>query len=271
MRWLAVVPAVLAAVVAMRASAAPPAVAFVASSYGKIVLLTSRGDAVRSFGPGESPAFSADGRRIAFVRDGDVWTIGVDGRGLERVTRTAAREESPDWSPDGRLVWSDGHRLYVDGRPLTSPPKAWQEDRAPAWSPDGRWIAFSSTRPGAFNAELYLVRPDARGLRRLTFTKGSDGVLGDDSMPTWRADSRGLVFVSNRDGNWELYRLDLATRAQTRLTETPQDEALPRLSADGRYAFVVVLPGGRARISKANAELRGRTAMQAGSAVDWAP
>jgi TolB protein len=187
-------------------------------------------------------------------------------------------EEQPDWSPDGTtIVYSAGGSLWTvrpGAKPkrLTRPPQPWQEDRSPQWSPDGRWIAFSSTRTGFFDAELHLVRPDGTGLRRLTFTNGSDSEPADDGMPAWRPDGSGLVFVSNRDRNWELYSLDLKSLATTRLTATPDtDESLPRLARDGTYAFVVQLGGGRARISTMRADLTGRTARQAGTAVDWRP
>jgi TolB protein len=148
----------------------------------------------------------------------------------------------------------------------------WQEDRSPAWSPDGRWIAFASNRPGFFNQELYLIRPDGTELRRLTRTPGSDSVLGDDGMPSWRPDGSGLVFVSNRDRNLELYALDLASGRQTRLTNTPVDELLPRVTREGRYVFVVpVGTNGSARLSITNAELKGRRVLQAGTAIDPLP
>jgi TolB protein len=272
----------LAAAVALSASAAgaAPPIRFVASSYGNVVLLTGTGDAVRNFGPGGSPAWSDDGSRIAFVRDGDVYAVGADGKGLTRVTSTAAIEESPDWGPDGSLVYASNRsgtfQLYVQkpggaATRLTRTRFRWQEDRSPAWSPDGRWIAFSSTRPSAFNQELYLVRPNGSGLRRLTFTKGSDSVLGDDGMPAWRPDGGGLVFVSNRDRNLELYGLDLQTLRTTRLTRTPQSETLPRVGPDGRFAFVVPVPGGGSRISVATARITGRRVIQSGNAVDWRP
>jgi Tol biopolymer transport system component len=261
------------------AAAAPQPVTFVASSYGYVKLLRHDGQAVKTLARGESPAWSSDGRRIAFVRNGDVWTIGADGRGLTRVTNTSAIEEQPDWSPDGTLVYSSNRggalelwtqRPGAPARHLTHVAKRWQEDRSPTWSPDGTWIAFSGIRVNAFNAELYLVRPDGTGLRRVTFTKGSDAVLGDDSMPTWRADGSGLVFVSNRDGNLELYSLDLRSLRTTRLTHTPVGETLPRLSADGRYAFVVPADSS-GRLTVANARLEGRTAIQSGTSIDWKP
>ena len=190
-------------------TARPPA-AFVAASGGKVVLLAGTGATLETLGRGESPAFSRDGSRVAFVRDGDVFTIGADGGRLTRVTRTPAPEESPGWGPDGSLVYTSlrGGRpeLWVQrpgrtARRLTHPPQRWQEDRSPAWSPDGRWIAFASTRPSAFNGELYLVRPNGTGLRRLTFTPGSHDVLGDEGMPAWLPNGSGLVFVSNRNRN----------------------------------------------------------------------
>jgi Tol biopolymer transport system component len=276
----AVPVAVAALALAVPAGAVAPPVTFVAASYGNVVLLTGTGEAVRSFGPGESPAWSADGKRIAFVRGRDVFTVGADGTGLTRVTRTAAIEESPDWGPDGSLVYASNrggtYELYVQKpgaapRRLTHTRFRWQEDRAPAWSPDGRWVAFSSTRPGFDNAELYRVRPDGTGLQRLTFTGGTDAQPIDDGMPTWRPDGRGIVFVSNRDGNLELYALDPRTRKTVRMTSTPQDETLPRVGLDGRYAFVVPVQPSGSRISIATAALTGRRVIQAGDAVDWRP
>jgi TolB protein len=273
--------AVLAALVAVGPSTAgSDQVALVATSYGKIALLRSDGQLVKALGPGETPAWSVDGTTIAFIRKGDVWTVRPDGTGLTQQTRTAAIEETPDWGPDGSLVYasnrSGGFELYVQrpgtaARRLIHVPKRWQEDRSPSWSPDGKWIAFSSTRAGAFNAELYRVHPDGTGLERLTFTPGADGVLGDDTMPSWRPDGKSLVFVSNRYTNFELFSLDLETRRTTRLTRTDVDEAQPRVSAGGRYVFVVLLDGGVGRIVITDAHFKGRRIIQSGIAVDWRP
>jgi Tol biopolymer transport system component len=54
--------------------------------------------------PATAPAFSPDGKRLAFSRGGDgIFTIRVDGTDARRLT-TGARDSYPTWSPDGREV-----------------------------------------------------------------------------------------------------------------------------------------------------------------------
>src|SRR4026209_2026768 len=114
MRFVAVVAAAFAAVVAVRApqAAAPPA-QLVSSSYGNVVLLARDGTPILAVARrGESPAWSRDGR-IAFVRDGDIWSVAGNGRRERRGTRTPAIEELPDWSPGGTIVYSAGGSLWT--------------------------------------------------------------------------------------------------------------------------------------------------------------
>jgi TolB protein len=51
-------------------------------------------------------------------------------------------------------------------------------DYSPSWSPNGRHITFGSTRAGIDNPEVYRIRSDGSGLRRLTRT--ADGVWDDN-------------------------------------------------------------------------------------------
>jgi hypothetical protein len=133
------------------------------------------------------PSFSADGRRIAFVRDGDVWAMRADGSGQRALTGGAWVDSRPLISPNGRyLVFerraADGapRNLYtvrIGGGPahvLTSSPA---DDREATFSPDGRTIAFvrSFARPAGGSADdVYSVRPSGPGIRRLTRTGSLD-------------------------------------------------------------------------------------------------
>ena len=132
------------------------------------------------------PAWSPDGRRIAFVRQGRgpgaIWVVGANGAGAHRLIKPPPRsdnDEHPSWSPDGRwIAFSRSLNLTPPGaHGFTGTTQIWIAGSAgrhahllvrnaggPAWSPDGKWIVFVS----GGTPSLYKVRPDGTGLRRLT-------------------------------------------------------------------------------------------------------
>lgn len=112
----------------------------------------------------DDPAFSPDGRRVAFTRSTDgrrsthVFVMRADGRGVRRIT-------------GGRF------------------------DERAAWSPDGRWIAYQ-----AAGGTVRLVRPDGRGDHRLP---GSAGASSPAFSPDGRRlafGQGGFVVTVRRDG-----------------------------------------------------------------------
>ena len=107
------------------------------------------------------PAWSPDGRRLAFSRRGVVWTATAEGRGLRRV----AKGRDPDWSPDGgRIVYTRPR----DG--IAVAPAAGGGSRylgpglAPAWSPDGDWIAYARW-PAGKPMSVWRMRADGSAAR----------------------------------------------------------------------------------------------------------
>jgi Tol biopolymer transport system component len=114
---------------------------------------------------------------------------------VTRLTPTEAASYDPAWSPDGRLIAfvseRDGNaELYVMNADGTNPRRLTDHtavDRDPAWSPDGTRIAFSSERDG--NAEIYLMGTDGTGLARITASPAPDG------HPAWSPDGNRIAFA----------------------------------------------------------------------------
>jgi dipeptidyl aminopeptidase/acylaminoacyl peptidase len=242
-RLLALTAAALAAVclgggAPQAASTLPAALAFSrAETAGGGIFVWERNGRVRLFArTGSAPAWSPDGRRIAYAATAelgatDLYVADADGSHRAPLTRSeTADESSPDWAPDGRslVVERDGTLVVVraDGaleRVLTA-------GREPAWSRSGK-IAFVSDRSGS--EELYVIDSTGRGLRRLTTSPAAE------SAPSWSPDGRRLAFVSADGLAVDLYVLDVAGGSVTQLTTDPFTEGSPAWSADGRaIAFV---------------------------------
>lgn len=126
------------------------------------------------------------------------------------------------------------------------------EDFRPRVSPDGQWIAFLSNREG--QDRVFLVRPDGRGLRRLTRDDALDGgAAGADAGAiepaeadaTWTPDSKRVVYAARAaNDSWHLVSADVATGAQTVLAAGAWDDHQPAVSGDGRFlAFVSTRTG----------------------------
>lgn len=131
--------------------------------------------------PSRQPAWSADGRRIAFVtgRDGnrEINVMNADGTDQTRLTTNSVSDSYPAWSP----------------------------------GPSGSArIAFTSTRDG--DAEIFVMDADGTDQTRLTFSAGVD------RRPDWYPRGGRIAFESFRDGNYELYAMDTDGERQTRLT-----------------------------------------------------
>jgi TolB protein len=219
-----------------------------------------------------APAWSPDGSRLAFVsrRSGDeeIYVAKADGTGVTRLTKLPGADLSPAWSSDGRrLTWSHDAEIWTmsasgaDKRRLVRRAKQWHEHYSPTWH--GSRIVYASSRVSAFNTELFQVPA-----RRLTFTRGSDGVLGDDSMPDFSPDGRRIVFTSNRDQQGEIYVMNANGTGVKRLTRRPGDDWSPDFSPDGKQIAFTQLPG---TIWVMNADGTGLRKLTAGVEPDWRP
>ena len=162
----------------------------------------------------DQPAWSPDGRRIAFrsrrTGDWDIWAMNADGSGqtnlMENQLPARGTEHTPTWSPDGtriayasdvdNLAYSKLWTMRPDGsdkRRLLPTAPTFDVDREPSWSPDGTRIAFRRVSAGGAGSDLVIATVATGAVTRVAM----DGV---QAFPAWSPDGSVIAFTSNHDG-----------------------------------------------------------------------
>ncbi|HEX2232567.1 MAG TPA: hypothetical protein VHG69_04300 [Thermoleophilaceae bacterium] len=166
------------------------------------------------------PAWSPDGRRIAFDLGGRIGIMDADGGNVTTLSFPGITASRPAWSPAGDRLVFDGigggttPGLYVAGtdgsglrRLIRGAQASWSARNVIAFVRDNR---------------LFRILPDGSGLRRLTSRPGL--------LPDWSPDSRQIAFVRDR----RIYRLVLGRRVRPRRVTTRQGSN-PVWTPDGRW------------------------------------
>jgi dipeptidyl aminopeptidase/acylaminoacyl peptidase len=91
-------------------------------------------------------------------------------------------------------------------------------------------LVFASDRADGVR-ELYVVRRDGTGQRRLTF----NDLL--ERQPVWSPDGRQIAFAGLKDGNWDIYTVDRTGAGLRRLTSDPARDDYPKWTSDGWLVF----------------------------------
>ena len=200
------------------------------------------------------PAWSPDGKRIAFVSDRDglldihgfptseIYVMDADGQNPQNLTNNRDGDWSPSWSPDGKRIvfmsYREGHfigdfeeitsEIYVmdaDGDNQQRLTENRKNDWSPSWSPDGTRIVFSSDRKGDFvNFEIYVMDADGDNQQRLTENRVYDW------SPSWSPDGKRIAFSSDKEGhfkNYEIYVMDTDGGNPQQLTNHPRSDGNP--------------------------------------------
>ena len=140
----------------------------------------------------DAPAWSPDGRRIAFMRTKNayksfrVYVMKANGRGIRQLTR-GRFDQRPAWSPNGRWIAYESRRginlIHPNGRSghriRGSAGAAW-----PSWAPNNKRLAFAD--------KGWIWTANRDGSKRRKLAQGSD--------PDWSPNGRSIAYVQPSGG-----------------------------------------------------------------------
>jgi Tol biopolymer transport system component/DNA-binding SARP family transcriptional activator len=239
--------------------------AFAAGPTGRLRIYVRQLDGGRTIAVAEDlggdqhwPRWSPDGTRLSLETNRSIYLVPALGGDPKLLVAPAAgpqvngegalSDEGPSylaWSPDGRrIAYAVGREIEVravSGGPVTRL-AAMDQPHSFAWSPDGTRLAL------VVGNSAFVYAPDAIGniapssIWIVPTSGGPPERVTDaaslNTCPAWMPDGRSLLFISNRDGSRDIYRVTLGrsggpTAVPTRITTGLNLHGLD-LSRDGR-------------------------------------
>jgi len=149
-------------------------------------------------------AWSPDSRQICFesadqaYQPSRIWVMNRDGSGRRMIHQCRIRCTALAWSPKGLITFTDGT------------------------TPD--------------NSDIFVIRADGSGLDTLVATPGND-LFKEFDPQVWLFNGTGLVFQSNRDGNYDIFEVFLSDRHMGKVTAEPGDEIDGAWAPKGHMIF----------------------------------
>jgi Tol biopolymer transport system component len=192
-------------------------------------------------------AYGAGSFFAARVRQpGRIMTIKPDGTGAHIVTEEAGNAGFPGWSPDGKQIvyryWTSagpGGLKIVDVATSKTRTLTDKYDTIPTWSPKGDQIVFmryeKDERWEPLEFDIWSIRPDGTGLKRLTFSEGNDAhpYFTPDGRILWSSSHFGYkdeaALTTQPQPYAELFIMNADGSNQRPLTDNQYEDGTPSM------------------------------------------
>jgi TolB protein len=149
--------------------------------------------------------------------------LGIRGAFTTRIAYVSVLGHLPNKTYQLIVADADGENPHVvmqSPEPLMSP----------AWSPDGSSLAYVSFEQRLPSVFVQVLKTSER--RRVSARAGVN------QAPAWSPDGKKLALtLSTKDGNLDIYTMDIETQALTRITDDPGIDTEPQWSKDGQSIY----------------------------------
>ena len=168
-------------------------------------------------GSNQSPAWSADGSKLAFsssrTGDPEIWVADASGGGAKRITYFKGPDVAPVWNPrtNSQLAWVSGRtglpQIYTMDQDGANIQRMTDGGYAvsPSWSSSGQFLTFSWNRkygPGAPGGQdIYVMDIATKRWQQLTHDAGTN------DFPSWAPDTRHIAFERKVVGHTEIWSM----------------------------------------------------------------
>jgi serine/threonine protein kinase len=163
------------------------------------------------------PAFSPDGKNIAFRSERmphGIYLMETTGANVRRISEVGF---NPAWSPNGKELVVSSDRFSEPQTRSIIPSPLWiinvetgakrqlfaGDAVQPSWSPNGQRIAFWALQVGSGRRDIWTITTNGEAPVQVTNDEAMDW------NPSWSPDGKFLYFASNRGGSMNFWRLPI--------------------------------------------------------------